>query len=332
MPKTKKVFRIEAMANGQLVKLSDFYARDCSHFVYKPLYFKRAKKRKQKQLKLSDFYARDCSHFGFRPWYIRRALDHLLYVYDTMDTNNIMLLKDPLQETIFEYVAVDNFHEKIVKSQFVNDKDDMINYADTSVEYTNTGTPQKANIHKLVFGYIRLQMEDVYMPYYLAMIVVSFYGNIIMVSDILNVNHMNIIKYTLNQLKPTLINIKFRKTHKFHDVRHTNNIFMVILKTNTNDIMGFYNSPKISFSMLLNSSIPSIPVRYKMHNFNIYHFPNNFELDFNQKLADIFIELNNSNCDLKKGIKGIGSVSKHNLVNANESHIVCSQCEVFELE
>ncbi len=320
--------------HARQLTLTHFYTRNYTHLEYKPSNFGGVKKTKQRQLKLQELYGQDCSHFGSRPWYFRRPINHLLYVFDTAYRNNRLLPVSAQQESIFEYVAVEKFYSKIVESQFVNDMDDIINYTNTSVEYSNQGTSQQDNFNKLIIGYIRLKMEEIYdlqMPYYLAMIVLGFYGKIMMISKILSLNHMNIIQYTLNQLIPTVMNIKFHQTLKFHDVRHSKNIFLAIIKTNTDDIVAFYVSRKISFSILLNTSILSIPVQYKMHEFDIYHFPNNFEINYTHKLADIFIQLKNSNSDPKMCIAGIGSLAKHNL-NSNTLLMLCSEYEVFQLD
>ncbi len=316
--------------------LDTFYVSNKSHLERKPRFATARKKRKPEQLKLHHFYAYDCSHFGDRPWYIRHTITHILWVFTAAYYNNNLIPHSLRQETNFQFEAEKKFYTKIVESKVANSLDRIVFFTKTSYLSGNNGTPQKANIIKVITGYIRSVLEEIcslQMPAELAMIVVKFYGKIIMDSNILTLNHQNIIQYTINQRIPRLNNLKLRQTHKFHAL-FGKNYFLVVVKTNTNDILALYSADKIRFSLLLQTSIRSIPVKYRLGSvdIDIYHFPNKFQLNHNQILKDIFVDLNNLSNDPNLCIKGIGSLSDHYLTNSQTLIIESSEHEVFIFE
>merc|ERR1712176_227658 len=115
-----------------------------------------------------------------------------------------------------------------------------------------TVSDKKEKLECFIFGYIRELVEDKYdlmIPYYLKIECLLFYGNIIMNSNILNTNQVNIIGYTLKSKLDQKINSFYPQKicdsfNDGFDVKIFNEKYqnfdgtMIIIKTNQNDILS----------------------------------------------------------------------------------------------
>ena len=172
----------------------------------------------------------------------------------------------------------------------------------------------------LIFGWIRKLIENKYnlnviIPYYLKMLCLKFYGNIIMDTNLLNNNQLNTFGYVLQSFN--LTGSKHFYAQKVYDSKTdgfdsklfdkkcgillTESIFIV--RTNADHIFAFcrynFDSQKQIGCILQSpqSPISTIPIVIG-HNdpeniCNVYHFSNKYIANFNNKLSEIITEHNN---------------------------------------
>ncbi len=196
----------------------------------------------------------------------------------------------------------------------------------------------KHKLQYLTFGYIKIieHKYDLKITYYLKMICLKFYGNIIMKSKILSTNQTNIIGYSLNSI---VTNAKFFAPKLIYDSTNygfDENLFdlkckncndsLIIMKTNENDIFCMFNRPLNMYGFLLQTSFltPDAPILHTIKSKTyLYHFPNEFTLNPSEKFADILENLN----EQIPAVNRIGSMQKAK-INAN---LFIDQFEVFEL-
>ncbi len=195
----------------------------------------------------------------------------------------------------------------------------------------------KDKLEYLTFGYINQKIEHQYnlnIPFYLKMICLQYYGNIIMKSKILNTYQTNIIAYSLTSILtnvkyfyPKLIydSINSGFDSKLFDFKCKNCIdSLIIIKTNENDIFCMFKKPFKSYGFLLHTSFKSPPILHNIEStIYLYHFENDFTLNASEKLADIFTTFNE---DISV-INRIGTLQKKK-ININ---LCIAQFEVFLL-
>lgn len=167
---------------------------------------------------------------------------------------------------------------------------------------SNKYTGQKM-LKYLIFGWIRQLIEDKYrfivIPYYLKMLCKEFYGNIIIDTNILNVNQLNTIGYVLKSTF-NLSPCQEFYGHKIYDWKTDGiqkcgifcNKSICILKSNKGHIFtSFYINQQIVGCILKSpqSPISTIPMIYNIsediEGADVYHFSNEFEANFNSKFS-----------------------------------------------
>ncbi len=216
-------------------------------------------------------------------------------------------------------------HTFIVENHLTINKQPYTNRAIQNMEH---------KLKYLTFGYINQTIEDLNIPYYLKMLCLQFYGNIIMNSKILNLNQTNIIAYSLNSI---VTNAKFFAPKLIYDSKNSgfnSNLFdskcancvesLVIIKTNSKDIFCMFKRPRNSYGFLLHASFSSPPILHTIKSrIYLYQFPNDFRLNPSEKFADIFTKFN----DDIRVVNRIGFMQKDK-INVN---LCIDQFEVFEL-
>ena len=167
---------------------------------------------------------------------------------------------------------------------------------------------KKDKFECLLFGWIRLMVEDKFVlniPYYLKKLCLDFYGNIIMESNILDINQTNIIGWILKQKLNDDYKIKYfapkiicdSQKHGFDKDeiekqcdKNWNNT-MVVIKTNNDNIYAqFYGFKKdIDFGCYLKCSFKTKPIIWE-DDADKFHFPNDFNVVLNKTITDSFIK------------------------------------------
>ncbi len=295
--------------------------------------------QQQQQHRLHRYYVYDIPIT--KCWYFRQAIGNLLRVFKRIYQNNTLnneLLLDANNgrygiRSLPGYIALEKIYEKIRNSEEILFEGESITERLHSTRVDSIGTPQKDNFNKLVFGFIRSEFEehfDLVMPRDLSLAIASWYGNIIIQSDILSLNHIQIIGYAFNELIPDLQYFKLHKRFRFLDNRD-NCRFVAVIESNLGDILMLFHGKweERSFSILLRTSIKTVPIYYTWN--GVYHLPDDHVLDTNMKFADIFTDWTDCN-DMRlrqKAVAGIGSLVTHKLMNVKERAITCARVEAF---
>ncbi len=190
-------------------------------------------------------------------------------------------------------------------------------------------SPQQI-VQRLIFGYIHFRYlvygytEDMTpLPYDIKQLIANYYGNIIIASQILSLNQIVLIGYSLRLQLTNCYQFYFQEisTQKHLCLDKMN--LIIVVKTNTDDILVHFHSLNIKFSILLQTSVASIPVMYRNIN-NIYHFPNNYEIDVTTKMDEIFVKHKCNRVNY-----GIGPLYTHNLSKTNR--IFVNKYEIFQM-
>ena len=213
----------------------------------------------------------------------------------------------------------------------------------------NTSDDTRNKFECLLFGWIRLEIEDkskMRVPLSLKKLCVEFYGNIMMRSDILNLNQTNIIGYMLKQklndirkyFIPKLVCNEYKHGFDKKEIEiklnnDWNNTFVAI-KTNNNHIyVQFYLYHDQSlFGCCLQNTFDAKPIVYEQkvqHGLFLwkawedhkYLFPNGFMLRGKLNLSDIFIS------DNAATFNDTGDLNKDDFIN----DINIDRYEVFRL-
>ncbi len=308
----------------------------------KVLNYNKKKKKTNKEQTLHHYYIYDIAANNI--WYVQRGVKHVICALQRMYINNNIRIKDsptyvkkatPGLQSLTEYIAKEKLMTKIRRSQEILYFRPIISTRSHSSTSHCAGTEQKESINKLVFGFIRTQFEDILdleIPQDLKNAIPAWYGNIIMTSNIVNMNHIQIIGYTLNAMIPKLNHFKLHQTLRFQDNGHDIR-FIVIIKTNTQDILMYYHAyEEDDWSLFLQTSVETRPVKYRWN--RIYHLPNNYVFDSTLNFSEIFIEWVDrvDFTDKLQPISGIGSLLSHNLMKPEHTAIECTQFEVFLFE
>ena len=160
----------------------------------------------------------------------------------------------------------------------------------------------------LIFGWTRQEIEDKYnsilIPFYLKMVCKEFYGNIIMDTNILNVNQINTIGYVLKSIFSLTQCKEFYpqkmydgKTDGFEKCNTLCTESIVILKTNRGHIFAIFDVKQNIIGCILKSPqspVSTVPMVYNVsentdnvYGLDVYHFSNNFQPNFKRKLSDV---------------------------------------------
>lgn len=160
----------------------------------------------------------------------------------------------------------------------------------------------------LIFGWIRQVIEDKYnsilIPYYLKIVCKEFYGNMIMDTNILNVNQINTIGYVLKS-SFHLTQCKEFYTQKIYDGKNDGfekcSIFCTksihIFKSNRGHIFASFDVKQKIIGCILKSPqspLSTVPMVYNVieniddiNGLDVYHFSNDFQPNFKRKLSDV---------------------------------------------
>ena len=179
----------------------------------------------------------------------------------------------------------------------------------------------KEKLEFLIFGWIRKLIENKYnlnviIPYYLKMLCLKFYGNIIMDTNLLNNNQLNTFGYVLQSFNST--GSKHFYARKIYDTKtdgFDSKIFdkkcgilftesIVVVRTNANHIFAFCRhnfDPQNQIGCILHSpespvsTIPMVIVhKDSEHIANLYHFSNKYVANFDKKLSEVITEHNDA--------------------------------------
>ena len=199
-----------------------------------------------------------------------------------------------------------------------------INYGEKILVNRNLSITFKGKemLECLIFGWIRKLIEDKYnlmIPNYLKMVCLEFYGNIVMDTNILNVNQLNTFGYVLK----SIFDLKQRKQFYAQKISECKTDgfdselldkkcgtlpgeYIIILKTNANHIVSFcyldFSDLRKQIGCILQSPespISAIPMVYAVPRDvpdfinGFYHFANDFVANFKKKLSEVVTEYNN---------------------------------------
>ncbi len=190
---------------------------------------------------------------------------------------------------------------------------------------------QKQIFKDIVWGYIKMITHNEFgftndmalMPYYLKRLIYIYCGHILIFSEILNLNQIILMGFLIRSHLTHNRYLVFTEISKQRNLCLERKDLIIVVKTNTEDILVHFHSVQQDFSIILQSSVSSVPVIYTDIN-NIFHFTNNYKINLKKQICEIFVKHNPDVVTL-----GVGPLYSHNLSTKEELSV--TKFEIFQL-